>query len=317
MGIALYLKEIGRGKNGARALERPQAADLMGQILDDKVTPLQLGAFCLAMRIKGESPQELAGFLDAIHARLPAMPFTATPTVVLPCYNGARKLPVLTPLLALALARCGYRVLVHGPATNPGRITSHAVLLQLADMGHPIAFPHSPGLCRLSSGVDVMETQHVLPGIQRLLDVRNEVGLRNSGHSLVKLMQPCTNALLISSYTHPEYLQSISALFQSNAQWAMLLRGTEGEPVADPRRQPRIDLFQYGQQHTLVEAQTGSLAHLPTLPAGDDMAATATYIDSVLAGRQPMPHPIAHQLRLTTQVLTGSHTNLSPALLWS
>jgi anthranilate phosphoribosyltransferase len=65
MGIAKYIKEIGRGKDGARSLTREQATDLMGQVLDGAVTDLEIGGFCLAMRIKGETPEEMAGFLDA------------------------------------------------------------------------------------------------------------------------------------------------------------------------------------------------------------------------------------------------------------
>ena len=44
MGIANYIKEIGRGKDGARALNREQAADLFGQVLDGTVTDLEIGA---------------------------------------------------------------------------------------------------------------------------------------------------------------------------------------------------------------------------------------------------------------------------------
>jgi anthranilate phosphoribosyltransferase len=59
MSISQYIKEIGRGKDGARALSREQAADLLGQVLDDTVTDLEIGTFCLAMRIKGETPDEM------------------------------------------------------------------------------------------------------------------------------------------------------------------------------------------------------------------------------------------------------------------
>ncbi len=47
MGIGKYIKEIGRGKDGARALNREQAADLFGQVLDGAVTDLEIGAFCI------------------------------------------------------------------------------------------------------------------------------------------------------------------------------------------------------------------------------------------------------------------------------
>jgi anthranilate phosphoribosyltransferase len=60
----------------------------------------------------------MAGFLDATTARLASCPPATAPVVVLPSYNGARKLPVLTPLLALLLAREGLPVLMHGTATE-------------------------------------------------------------------------------------------------------------------------------------------------------------------------------------------------------
>ena len=74
MAISHYLKEIGRGKDGARSLDRAQAADLFGELLDGQVSELELGAFCLAMRIKGETPEEMAGFLDATALRTDKVP---------------------------------------------------------------------------------------------------------------------------------------------------------------------------------------------------------------------------------------------------
>ena len=40
MSIAPYLREIGRGKDGARALSRAQATDLMAQLLDGQLSDL-------------------------------------------------------------------------------------------------------------------------------------------------------------------------------------------------------------------------------------------------------------------------------------
>ena len=74
MSIGHYIKIIGRGKDGARALPREQAADLLGQVLDGTTSDLEIGAFCLAMRIKGETPEEMAGFLDALHQRMALLP---------------------------------------------------------------------------------------------------------------------------------------------------------------------------------------------------------------------------------------------------
>ncbi|MDE3234065.1 MAG: DNA-binding protein YbiB, partial [Pseudomonadota bacterium] len=245
MGIGNYIKEIGRGKDGARALSREQAADLLGQILDGQVTELEIGAFCLAMRIKGETPEEMAGFLDALHARMNALADDASQaTVVIPCYNGARKLPALAPLLALLLVQQGVRVCVHGTATEIGRTTSFDVFTA---MGYtPLQDIH-----KASAGLNLVPTDVLSPALKKLLDVRRVVNLRNPAHSLVKLMNPCKGpALILSSYTHPEYAVSMAQTFQLTQANAFLIRGTEGEPVADARRTPQMDFFHKGLTQT-------------------------------------------------------------------
>ena len=293
MPISHYIKEIGRGKDGARPLSREQAADLLGQVLDGLVTDLEVGAFCLAMRIKGETPQEMAGFLDAVHQRLNHLPANAdnTPTVVLPSYNGARKLPVLTPLLALLLARQGLAVLVHGTPTETSRVFASEVLLALG-------IPAQSAIKSIAAGeVFFAPTELLCPALKRLLDVRRAVGLRNPAHSLVKIMNPCLGkSLVISSYTHPEYAVSMAQTFELVQANALLLRGTEGEVVADARRMPQMEAFRNGQRQLRQEAQSGTLATLPDLPKTTDAASTAAYIQTVLAGRQPVPASIARQV---------------------
>ena len=290
MSISHYLKIIGRGKEGARALTREDAADLFGQVLDARITDFEIGAFCLAMRLKGETADEMAGFLDATHARLHQVPTAGRRAVVLPSYNGARKLPVLTPLLALLLAREGLPVVLHGMVTEASRISSQNVLLALDIPAQTAIKSIAPGQ------VQFVPTGLLCPGLQRLLEVRRVVGLRNSAHSLVKLMNPCDGkAVVVSSYTHPEYAISMSDTFALVQATALLLRGTEGEPVADPRRTPAMDAFALGQLTRVQEAQSGSLASVPGLPA-PDVASTATWIKAVLAGQEPVPEPIAQQV---------------------
>ncbi len=291
MGISQYIKVIGRGKQGARALTREQAADLFAQVLDGTVTDLEVGGFCLAMRIKGETPEEMAGFLDAAYQRLNLLPAGDKPLVVLPSYNGARKLPVLTPLLALLLAREGLPVLVHGTATESSRIFASEVLSAL-DI-HALT-----AIRTVASGeVAFAATELLSPALKRLLDVRRAVGLRNSAHSLVKIMNPCLGkALVVSSYTHPEYAVSMTAIFELIQANALLLRGTEGEVVADARRMPQMQGFVGGRQILLQEGVKGTLPSVPDLPKEIDVASTAAYIQSVLAGKSPVPASIAQQV---------------------
>ena len=179
MAIAQYIKEIGRGARGAKPLSREQATDLFGQVLDGAVTDLEIGAFCLAMRIKGETSEEMCGFLDATHSRLALLPATDRPLIVLPSYNGARKLPVLTPLLALLLAREGLPVLLHGMRTEARRVLASDVL-------DALEVPALIAPEKIANGmVRHIHTQHLHAGLARLLAVREVVGLRNPGHSVV------------------------------------------------------------------------------------------------------------------------------------
>jgi anthranilate phosphoribosyltransferase len=306
MGISQYIKVIGRGKQGARSITREQAADLFGQVLDGAVTDLEIGAFCLAMRIKGETREEMAGFLDATALRM--QHFSAQPQqpiVVIPSYNGARKLALLTPLLALLLAREGLGVLVHGTATESRAVYTSKVLESL-DIHAQEATKE------IASGeVIFVPTALLCPGLQRLLEVRRVVGLRNPAHSLVKLMNPVAGkSLIVSSYTHPEYAVSMAETFELMKSDALLLRGTEGESVADARRHPRMEGFVAGQRVLLQEAQSGTLATLPELPSAIDAHSTAHYIREVLAGSSPVPAPIAQQvahiLRLIPQIMNAS-----------
>ena len=153
-------------------------------------------------------------------------------------------------------------------------------------------------------GLETVATERLHPGLKRLLDVRRTIGLRNSAHSLVKLMNPVAGpALVVGSYTHPEYAESMAATFRLMRTPALLLRGTEGEPVADPRRTPTMQAFVNGQTFTLQEHQAGPLTSLPNLPTQLDAATTAAYIQQVMTGAQPVPAPIAQQVAHILQLV--------------
>ena len=291
MGISQYIKEIGRGPRGARPLTRAQAADLFGQVLDGAVTDLETGAFCLAMRIKGETAEEMAGFLDATQARLARLPASDRPLIVLPSYNGARKLPVLTPLLALLLAREGLPVLLHGMRTEARRVLASDVLVALDVPA--LSAPEKIA----NASVRHIHTQHLHAGLARLLAVREVVGLRNPGHSVVKLLNPCAGpAVVVASYTHPEYLGMLQTTLCALGMTALLSRGLEGEVVTDPRRTPRYDGFVNGVHRVLQEQQPGTATELPGLPTDIGVATTAAYTRRVLAGELPVPPAIAGQV---------------------
>ena len=67
--FAQFVRILGKGKRGARNLTREEAREAMGMLLDGKVEDTQLGAFLMLLRHKEESPEELAGFTEALRER--------------------------------------------------------------------------------------------------------------------------------------------------------------------------------------------------------------------------------------------------------
>lgn len=300
---ARFIKEIGRGKDGARSLSREDARLMYAAMLDGRVSDLELGAILLAMRVKGESVAEIGGFLDAAEASFTPLNIisstsTAQAPVVLPSYNGSRKMANLAPLLCMLLVQRGVPVLMHGVTHDPNRVTSAEIFSALG-IAHASSIPQAEAL--MAAGQPAFIPIQVLaPQLSRLLDMRAILGVRNSTHTLVKIMQPfAAPALRLSSYTHPEYLEMLSDYFGNAAPHArgdiFLMRGTEGETVANARRAQRIDWFSAGVKTVLVEKQ--SIAEdLPELPEGRDAATTAQWIAEVLAGKRSVPEAIAEQV---------------------
>ena len=297
---ATIIKDIGRGKKGARDMPRQVACNLYNAMLNGTVSDLELGAILMAMRLKGESVDELGGFLDAAEASFQAVPPLPGPyaPISIPSYNGSRKMANLTPLLALLLAREGVPVLVHGIATDPGRVTTAeifaamglAATLSVAQV-HTAVARREPAFMKIES---------LAPKMAYLLSLRRILGVRSSTHTLVKILQPFAGpALRLVSYTHPEYLDTLGAYFLTAAPAergdAFLMRGTEGETVANANRAQQIDWFHAGQRTLLVQrdAPTDELAQLPE---GRDAATTAAWIARALRGEVPVPPSIAEQV---------------------
>ncbi len=296
--IAPYLKEIGRGRHGARALPLAQAVEVFAAVLDRQVTELELGGFLMAMRIKAESVEELIGFTQVTQARCIELPQTERPALVLPSYNGSRRLPNLTPLLAGLLAQQGIPVLVHGPLHDPNRVSSAEIFESLAwGCAHDAQTVENAWNRRQPAFASI---ESLCPPLARVLALRWVLGVRSSGHSVAKLLNPFNTsaALRVVNYTHPEYTSTLTEMLIQSGADAMLLRGTEGEPVADPRRQPRMDVFLKGQLQPdlCVPLQEGPLAELPALPTTGDAASTAEFIQRVLRGELPVPVPIKKQV---------------------
>lgn len=297
MSYVRYIKEIGRGAHSSRDLSLDDARQLYAAMLDGGVPELELGAILLGLRLKGESLDEMLGFMEAVNERTTQLelPHGRVRPVVLPSYNGARKEANLTPLLALLLQRFGVPVLVHGLLEGFGRITSGHIFRELGIM--PAATSSQAQAMLVNKGVAFVPLNAISPGIHNLLALRSRMGVRNSAHSLVKLIDPFNaEGVLVAAATHPDFIDLMRKMIIAQGSKAILLRGTEGEPFANPKRRPRLEYVQGGTTDILFEAEHDSLRSLPNLPDANDAVATARWIRRVLDHQLPLPKPIANQL---------------------
>lgn len=310
-----YLKELARGEHGSRSLTREQARTLFEAVFAGQVADVALGALLVALRVKGETVDELSGMLDALAPQVAALrlpPRRAMP-VLLPTYNGSRKMPNLVPLLALALAREGVPVLLHGVAQEPQRVDSFAIL---ALLGHaPVASVAEAERCLDERLVAPVPLAVLSPALAKLVDVRLAVGVRNCGHTLAKLLLPRdvpgVAACRLIAITHPDFMKLLREMLGGTPANVLLMRGVEGEPVVRlhaPQPVEQIGLDGSAVTHLMGDGETDLM-----LPARDAIA-TAEWTRAVMEGRAPMPAALARQVALIAEHCKSAGAAARPAL---
>ncbi|MCG4455073.1 glycosyl transferase family protein [Pseudomonas sp. MMS21-TM103] len=229
--FAQFVRILGKGKRGARNLTREEAREAMGMLLDGKVEDTQLGAFLMLLRHKEESAEEMAGFAEAVRERL-QVPAIAV-DLDWPSYAGKKRHLPWFLLAAKALANSGVRILLHGGgAHTAGRLYSEQVigLLQIP-------------LCRSWTEVEhaLQETQLAfiplgdwMPQLQRMIDLRNILGLRSPIHSLTRILNPLSARCGLQSIFHPGYQAVHREASQLLGDTALVIKGEGGEVEINP-----------------------------------------------------------------------------------
>ncbi|WP_343628110.1 DNA-binding protein YbiB [Roseateles sp.] len=305
--FAPLLKEIGRGARGARDLTREQARDLFAQLLDGTVPDLERGAILIAMRIKGESLDELLGFVEAMQtgaARVQA-PKGLPRTVVLPTFNGARKQANLMPLVALLLAREGIPVLIHGRHDFDSRVSPFALFEAL---GLAVSGDVEDASRRLASErLAILPTPAIHAGLDAMMALRPRLGLRNSSHSVAKLLDPLPGrSVRVVAVTHPEYVDSMGQalpVLSADGSRALLMRASEGEAYLHLRRKAHLQGFADGTAMDLQPERNEDLDW--PLSTACEPGENAALIRDILAGAQPVPPRIADQISALRRLASG------------
>lgn len=304
LSCACFIKNIGRGKVGSRDLSREDARTLYSAMLNSQVSDLEMGAILLAMRIKGECVEEIAGFLDAAEETLMLLqaPLRKYAPIVIPSYNGSRRVPNLTPLLALLLARQGVPVLIHGIIHDKNRGMTSAQILEALKI--KLSTNLEEAQVALHSSQPVFVPISVLaPKLARLLNTRELLGVRNSTHILVKIIQPFSNPVLrLISYTHIKYLHVLHQYFQNIAPTnhgdVCLMRGTEGEVVANLQCMRQIDWFHNNKCVVLTKKQNDLVQKKFLYPMNcTTIQHTICWIKAILDQKIEIPEAISVQVK--------------------
>jgi len=291
MHYAQLVREIVCGSG----LGAADAHRLFGAMLDGGVPELELGALLVALRMKGESSAELAGFHAAAAERAHrlAPPDTDVRTVVLPSYGSPAAQPNLTALVALLLQRMGVPVLVHGALESHAGIGTAYVLRELGALPCATLAQAQAALDR--DRLAFVPTAVIAPGLASLLALRARLGVCASAQLAARLVDPFAGASLrVIGLASSAALAVVRELLLSTGERAIVFQGAEGEPFADPRQRPRIERFDDGGVQVLFEQELAATER--GVPVARDARATAGYIRRVLDGAAPVPLPILNQI---------------------
>ncbi|WP_441007648.1 DNA-binding protein YbiB [Tatumella ptyseos] len=313
MDIKQIIKEIGRGKLHARHLDEQTATALYRAMLNDEVDDLSLGAILIALRIKGEGEEELLGFYRGLEDFLPQWPALSN-TIIIPSYNGARRQANMTPLLALLLHKFGVNVFLHGVHNDPTRVTSAQILAAMnIKPARDITESHRQ---ILETGFSFMTIDTLCPPLAKQLDLRWHLGLRNSAHTLAKLISPfvAQAGVRLTSVSHPEYLPKVTQFFSDIGAKALVSNGCEGEVYLNPQRPSAMHYVDNDGSDISEIVARGTAAKTP-LAANKEIATTLAWTQAVLTKQCPIPLPLREQI-ISCLVVCGRFASPTEADSW-
>jgi anthranilate phosphoribosyltransferase len=238
-GFRSTIKAVGTGVRGSRDLSFAEARAALGLLIAGDVSPAQTGAFLVAMRIKGESPTELAGFAQAL--RDVSQPLaSASPRTLVACagaYDGVADSPNLSLAAGVVAASAGAGIVLHcGDSLGPKHGTT------VADVLGALGGPRRPSADQSrrmldASGVTVVHAGEALPGWRELAAIRDEIGVRGPMHSAEKLVDYFGARRFVIGHTHSSYAERLlGALELLGAERSVAVRGVEGSDMMRPGR---------------------------------------------------------------------------------
>ena len=191
-------------------------------VLRREADPHQIGAFLMLLRFRGEDVGEIAGMVEAARDAIGAFPHPSPVDLDWPSYGAGRTRGAPWFLLsALALARAGATVLMHGSNEHSGGIPVAAGLAALAPRDLDQRFTYVP-LAALS------------PAMDALLQMRRLFGLRSPVNTVARLLNPGDARAGVDGVFHPPYLAvhlGVAEVLQRQRFFVLKGGGGEAERV--------------------------------------------------------------------------------------
>jgi anthranilate phosphoribosyltransferase len=169
-------------------LSKAEAADAMEQMMDGIATPSQIAGLLVALRIRGETADEITGFAEVMRARAMGLPCLRG-DLVDTCGTGGDKLNTfnISTGAALVAAGAGVPIAKHGNRAMSSRCGSADVLQSL---GVDIEMsPEAVAECIEAVGIGFLFAQRFHPSMKFAAAPRAELGVR----TIFNLLGPLTN----------------------------------------------------------------------------------------------------------------------------
>lgn len=238
--FAPYIRTLGRGKKGSRSLSEDEAFAAMTMVLEGQVEPEQLGAFLMLIRVKEETPAEVAGFVRAVRRTFQLPDQLPEVDVDWSSYAGKRRHLPWFILSVLLLADNGVKVFMHGlKGRKDDRIYTPPALEFL---GLPVCDSLAAATTRLAQhNFAYVNLEQISPRLQQLIDLRELLGLRSPVHTVSRMLNPFQAPCQMQGIFHPGYLEIHQGAARLLEQPHMaVIKGDGGEIEASPDAACRV-----------------------------------------------------------------------------
>lgn len=232
--FARFIQTLGKGRNGMRPLSREEAYEAMSMIACYDVEPEQLGAFLMLMRVKEETAEEVAGFVQALRESLPTAGKACVPAIDWAAYAGKKRQLPWFVLAALILAKRGYPVLMHGLSRSDERVYVPEALDAL-DMSTADSVQHAVSQLK-ETGFSYLPISKLSSLTAQLITTRELFGLRSPLHTVARMLNPLSAPLSLIGVFHPNFgliHQRASQLLEQEKSLVCKGEGGEFERIPD------------------------------------------------------------------------------------